>query len=555
MIEARSSALPVLVACLLGSQTFPLAGAETGVVPLDLPELAGVARHGWPVTCGVPFDEGELPALAVGQGRLRVVGPDGNPVPAQFRVTARHGDYPYGPGPFAKWVLVSFMATVGADETAYYSLEWGPDPALPPDTGLSVGDVAGATAIRNGSGPGAMLVVIDSARYDALLESVTLDEKGDGFADDRPLLTESARGSSAIAYEAADGRRSGQLGHHAAEVTVEEAGPVRAVVRVASAYDDSFATVVRYTVYAGLPSVFIQKTLLRTPARDPSAQQPITLREYAVTQPLGLLESCDVTVGTGEADDDGTGDTTWTTTEPGMPVVLEQDVVEAPGRGPLGFGMDPGGPLYGVRRGSAIKAYGGSAPGWIEIKSGPRTVVAACRPFADGRPRRMRVGDGALTVELLAEVQGAGNSMAAGSSITQSLMLYFPFGGEAVKPEAAAASFRHPLRVALDAERLARAELSASDGLGEGFEEAEFLADGAPARLSANPDDVRRLAAYARLTGDPWATESLTSALSACLAAPEGGGMGQREILQRAYEWSWDPRWYERAQRAAAGVP
>ena len=74
-------------------------------------ELVRHPTH-WPVTRGVPMPEGTLRET----DDLAVVGPDGDRVPAQFRVLARWTDGS------VKWVLADFQAKADSSGTATYNL-------------------------------------------------------------------------------------------------------------------------------------------------------------------------------------------------------------------------------------------------------------------------------------------------------------------------------------------------------------------------------------------------------------------------------------------------
>jgi hypothetical protein len=103
-------------------------------VPLRIDNPLDVTRTDEPVTSGVPLPRG----LAVADpADLRLVDPEGNPVPAQFTPLARWGGGPDDGSAAIRWVLVDFQATVAPQGTAYYYLqEGGPGPA--PDLPLAV---------------------------------------------------------------------------------------------------------------------------------------------------------------------------------------------------------------------------------------------------------------------------------------------------------------------------------------------------------------------------------------------------------------------------------
>jgi hypothetical protein len=89
-------------------------------VPLSIEEPVGVARDAEPVTTGVPLPAGRIRDASA----LWMADPSGHHVPTQTRVLER---WPDGS---ARWVLVDFLATVGAHDAATYSLRDGKAPAL-----------------------------------------------------------------------------------------------------------------------------------------------------------------------------------------------------------------------------------------------------------------------------------------------------------------------------------------------------------------------------------------------------------------------------------------
>lgn len=85
-----------------------------GMISIPLTYSHDPERHPaeWPVTRGVPIPEGMLR----GTEGLAVVNPDGDRIPAQFRVLGRWADGS------VKWVLVDFQANAGSSGRATYHL-------------------------------------------------------------------------------------------------------------------------------------------------------------------------------------------------------------------------------------------------------------------------------------------------------------------------------------------------------------------------------------------------------------------------------------------------
>jgi len=98
-------------------------------VPLTVQETAGVARVAEPVTFGVPMPKGSLRDPAV----LRLYGPEGKPVPADFRVVNRWWNDTGTQVASIQWIHCNFFATVPARGRVVYHLRTaGEDAPAPP---------------------------------------------------------------------------------------------------------------------------------------------------------------------------------------------------------------------------------------------------------------------------------------------------------------------------------------------------------------------------------------------------------------------------------------
>jgi hypothetical protein len=116
-------------------------------VPLRIDNPLDVARTDEPVTSGVPLPRG---LTITDPADLRLVDPEGNPVPAQFTPLARWGGGPDDENTAIRWVLVDFQATVAPQSTAYvYLQEGGPGPA--PDLPLAITDGPNRLTVDTGA--------------------------------------------------------------------------------------------------------------------------------------------------------------------------------------------------------------------------------------------------------------------------------------------------------------------------------------------------------------------------------------------------------------------
>ncbi|HSG39138.1 MAG TPA: hypothetical protein VLE27_05835, partial [Thermoanaerobaculia bacterium] len=137
----------------------PVANGAAVRVPLTVKETAGVARTGEVIRSGIPLPR-SLGVRTV-QG-LAIAGPDGKPVPAEFRVLARWNAGKDEASAPVQWLLVTFPATVGARGSAVYHLVSGtpnPPPAAPlrlTRDGQQVIVDTGAAVFRLGKGAGTL---------------------------------------------------------------------------------------------------------------------------------------------------------------------------------------------------------------------------------------------------------------------------------------------------------------------------------------------------------------------------------------------------------------
>jgi len=225
------------------------AGASAAAVPvpsqllLTVRETAGVARGGEVVRSGLPVPRS---LNLLGTDSLAIVDAAGVRVPAEFEVTARWNAGKTTASAPIQWLLVTFPASVGANQVATYRLvtdgSAGPNPApARPLTltrsGNAVTVDTGAAIFRLGSGAG------------TLFDEVVLDNGtrliGGGNLSLRTGNTD---------YGHATTRK----------VTIEHQGPLTAIVVVQGAYDvpaiggGQVSTRRRYVFTAGSPTAVVR---------------------------------------------------------------------------------------------------------------------------------------------------------------------------------------------------------------------------------------------------------------------------------------------------------
>ena len=217
----------------------PPTRAGTHAVPLAVRNPHSFALAQWPITTGIPFPKGELGSV----DHMRLMGGKGE-VPAQVRLTAR---WPDGS---VKWLLVTFLADAPAGGQAEHRLEYGRTVRRAPAPG-------GLSAAKTATG-----VVLDTG-------ALRLRIKPNGEIADverggqRLLAPNAACGSLATD---ADGKRY-STAPSKAQLIIEEAGPIRAVVKVVSHLEDGkgaklFRIEKRIEAYRGAAFVRVHHTFV-----------------------------------------------------------------------------------------------------------------------------------------------------------------------------------------------------------------------------------------------------------------------------------------------------
>lgn len=216
-------------------------------VPILVQERAGIARTSEPVTLGVPFARGELAADAP----VHLVDPQGTPVPAQFQPMAVWDDGS------VKWLKTDFLASVPASRTAEYALE--PGTASTEAGELDVMETSEAVTVTTGP----LRFVVSKTAF-TLFEQAWLDLDGDRSYEPDEQLIDPEDTFGAAAYL---GLRAFLMDvEPPAMVEVEEAGPLKAVIRIAGRHVDPEPPAadrwlkyeVRIYAYAGQSAVRVQ---------------------------------------------------------------------------------------------------------------------------------------------------------------------------------------------------------------------------------------------------------------------------------------------------------
>ncbi|NOX54203.1 MAG: hypothetical protein GXP27_07120, partial [Planctomycetes bacterium] len=221
----------------------PETQSQTTTVPITVRNPHSVAAKAWPITTGIPVPQGILGDAD--HVRLMLGEEADDEVPLQVRITGR---WPDGS---VKWLLLSFLADIPAEGQTVYPMQFG-------------------RGVRRTAGP------LPAVRLRKTDRSVHVDTGPLQFEIDphgnltrfrlknRPL----SAGDAVCETVATDADGADYTTRNAAaKITVEESGPVRAVIKVVSDLRDAggkrlFRIEKRIEAYAGQTFLRIHHTLV-----------------------------------------------------------------------------------------------------------------------------------------------------------------------------------------------------------------------------------------------------------------------------------------------------
>ncbi len=226
-------------------------GAVIDGVALTVKDVSGRGSFDFPVTAVVPLHYGEHQNTT----GFRLVGADGQAVPAQFDVLNRW----WARDESIRHITVQFQATTPPDgETVYTVQTSGGSP--PPEDAVSVDESDGVVTVDTG----VLKFTIDSNEF-TLFDEVWLDSNGDGSYSGSERIVSDSDGP--VFTGRLDGDIQKAADRDDLRVVVEESGPMRAVVRVSgltiynAADDHEHGFAVRFYAYAGRSTVKVDYQL------------------------------------------------------------------------------------------------------------------------------------------------------------------------------------------------------------------------------------------------------------------------------------------------------
>jgi hypothetical protein len=268
-------------------EAFPPARGNLNLA-LTVRDYSGVNRPGEVTTGGVPMPRG----LLQDTNRLRVVGPDGRPVPCQFTVMDR---WWIEKDPSIRWLLVDFVADVPATEERVYFLRDDGGKTAP--TALKVTETDGKVTVVTGplkfSVSKTAFNVIDEAWY---------DQDGDGAFSPKEQYIKSSPDNGGVVTSGAwpaQGYKKGEKYYSATKppriFKVEEQGACRVVIRVDGTHharqggspDGLYDYRCRIEAFAGSPGVKVSYSISNMRVAETWKTPPIANFEVGTKLEIG----------------------------------------------------------------------------------------------------------------------------------------------------------------------------------------------------------------------------------------------------------------------------
>lgn len=212
-------------------------------VPLTVEENAGIRRIAEPVTFGVPLPKG----LVRDTARLRLYGPDGKPIPADFRVVNRWWGDSSTQVASIQWLHGDFFADVAAKDRSVYRLRLSDEAAPASPATLRMKQEGGDITVHTGT--------------------VEFTVRQKGFLLDAPGL----RGADFLLRS--DERVYKLSNWKSSELVVEEQSPLKIVLKRTGSFgwtdgaDRALDYVARITAYAGKPHLRVAFTFINRQGR------------------------------------------------------------------------------------------------------------------------------------------------------------------------------------------------------------------------------------------------------------------------------------------------
>lgn len=376
-------------------------------IPLTVRETAGLVRHQYPITSGVPLPRGLLKSARL----LQLMDGQGTFVPAAIEETAR---WPQDGS--LQWVQVHFAASLPANgQEVYFLRRVGGLPRFPSPIGLS----RRSQGVEVVTGP---LRLVMGGPSQQLLDQVWVDENWGYDFSARTRILDSGR-FRMVLKSGGDTYGAGPWSEN--RVEVEEANAFRAVIKVSGTFVSEHAGVApldyvaRVTVYGGKTFFKLGLTLVR-PCGSGTGEFPV--EDFSLETRLNLDPlSRRFALGGGDRDHQGHFDRTSSVSlYLDSPDSYRLSLAEADGAAP-GGGREP--VSRTLRRRVATEFR--SNLGWADLADERHGLALAVKRIRHLFPKAFEIKKSGSLIARLFPAEAGPRNIPAGGSRTHQMLFYF----------------------------------------------------------------------------------------------------------------------------------
>lgn len=383
--------------CVMIMATLVAQAAEREIARLTIDEESGVSRNHEPVTMGIPLPEGAVKNI----GGLILKDEAGTILPCQFTEASRWHTEKGG----LKWVHADFQFSIAAGDKKVVVL--GEAVGLPaPTTPLKATLTDNVVTVITGP----LKFAIRGANFNGF-NGAWFDPSGKGVFTDATIIVPAAGFGGAMAT--ADGRQACSVNDADGRVEIEQAGPMKVVIKATGSHKDEAGVkvldyVVRFYAYAGSPVVRVKHTFINRQGTKPADR--LLMTDLAFEVPT-VMKKPAVLLGTDASPWSGTTD---------------KEAVFAIQKSDDAFAVMAGGNELVSGKGKSTKP---TTTGWIDVGAGGHGLACGVRWFWQMWPKAVTAKpDGGLRVGLYPSEHKSDLEVFMGQARTHDLTFLFHAG-------------------------------------------------------------------------------------------------------------------------------
>ncbi len=342
-------------------------------VPLSVSETIGTSRQGQPVSSGVPIPQGQISDTK----HVRLLDGNGDVIPLQAGVLSRWED------DSIRWLLLDFQVDVDAKKKVEVVLEYGSEVEPWTGNGITLNEDDETFTVDTGR------ITIIFSKTGEIIKKVSVGGEVWKDAKDLEFYIEDING---VAFSIADTHR---------DITVEEEGPLRTVIRVQGEVNASqdlrgaFAYDIRFHFYGNKSNIRIEPTITNLLPHTSEMVYNAEIRQVSLIFPGWMgrgNEDIVYVTSIGKQDSNNV----WGS----ITSILEKAGKHFKGQA-KDFSMVQTGNLCEITADGEVTKMGRRGAGWTALEKGDRSIGAGIRYFWEEFPKGIEVNkDGDLSIHL-----------------------------------------------------------------------------------------------------------------------------------------------------------